>query len=125
MFAVRSMSAATCGAAVPGYRFAHRGYKLEQLEIFLLLPVAHFGLIAGDLGLLDAQIVVDEILAEAGRKEVVRAQCRERLFKSFWKKLRRHLVGRVGRWSRLKLARDAVAPGDDLCGHVEIRIGGR
>src|SRR5436853_3737479 len=93
-------------------------YKLEQLEIFLLLPVAHFGLIAGDLGLLDAQIVIDEILAEAGRKEVVRAQRRERLFKSFWKKLRRRLVGRVGRRSGVELARDAVAPGGDLRGHI-------
>jgi hypothetical protein len=44
---------------------------LKQLEIFTLLPLGDLRLVAGDLGVLDAQIIVDEIAAEAIGEAVV------------------------------------------------------
>ena len=53
--------------------------ELEQLEIFPLLPLRDLRLIAGDLGFLDAQIIVDEALTETVGKAVVVAQRVKRL----------------------------------------------
>src|SRR6266508_2450736 len=52
---------------------------LKQLEIFPLLPLRHFGLVARDLGLLDAQVIVDEASPEAVGEAVVVAQGAQRL----------------------------------------------
>src|SRR6266542_3688034 len=50
------------------------GPGLKQLEIFPLLPLRDLGAIAGDLGLLDAQVIVDEILSEARVETGIRVQ---------------------------------------------------
>src|SRR5262249_9572419 len=52
---------------------------LKQLEIFALLPLRDLGVIARELGLLDAQEGVDEIPAEALGKAGIVAQRGERL----------------------------------------------
>src|SRR5262245_20745038 len=52
---------------------------LEQLEIFALFPLRDLGVIARELRLLDAQVVVDEILAEAFGEAGIVAHRGERL----------------------------------------------
>src|SRR5262245_64888269 len=94
-----------------------------QLEIFALLPLGHFELEAIDLGLFDRRIVVNEAVAEAGTKARARAERIERLVERLRQQLRLGLVRRVGGGPGIELAGDAVEPGDDLRGHVEIGVG--
>src|SRR5262249_20559604 len=71
--------------------------RLKQLEIFPLLPLRDLRLVAGDLGLLDAKIVVDEIFAEAGGEAGILAQRGERLLEAFGQMRRLDFVRRVRR----------------------------
>src|SRR5262249_48174183 len=68
---------------------------LKQLEIFPLLPLGDLRVVARDLGLLDAQVVVDEIFAEAGGEAGILAQRGERLLEAFRQMRRLDFVGRV------------------------------
>src|SRR5439155_7097509 len=83
---------------------------LEQLEIFALLPFRDFGLVARDLGFLDAQIIIDETAAEPVGKAVVVAQRTQRLVEILRQRQRLRLVGSVRRWARLQHALYAVEP---------------
>src|SRR5215510_11606685 len=99
-------------------------HRLKQLEIFPLLPVRDLGAVARDLGFLDTQIIVDEILAEARGKAGITAQLAERLLETFGQKRRRHFIGRVCEGAGIEPALNAVETRPDLRRHVEIRIGG-
>src|SRR4051794_37596977 len=78
----------------------------ECREILALLPVAHFGIEAVDLGLLQLQVIVDEEIAEAGAENLVVAQGRQRLLERARQQRRLGLVGRVGGRAGLGLALD-------------------
>src|SRR5688572_16674427 len=90
-----------------------------------MLPVAHFEVEAGDLGFLDAAVVVDEGGAEAVAQRPVGAQVEERLVERARQRLGLGLVGRVGRAWQYQLALDAVETAVDLRAEVEIRISRR
>src|ERR1700745_3253772 len=79
-----------------------RLYGLKQLEILSLLPLRDLRLVAGDLGLLDAQIVVDEIFAEAGGETGILAQRGERLLEAFRQMRCLDFVRRVRRRARVE-----------------------
>src|SRR5262249_22845996 len=98
--------------------------RLEQLEIFPLLPLRDLRVVAGDLGLLDAQIVVDEIFAEAGGEAGILAQRGERLLEAFRQMRRLDFVRRVRRRAALAHRLPALAPRDGVRGHLEIPICG-
>src|SRR5262245_47439571 len=98
--------------------------RSKQLEIFLLLPFADLRMVARQLSLLDREVIIDELLAEAVGKAAVIAQRRKCLLERLWQQGRLGLVGCVSRGSGIELACDAIATGDDLRGHIEIRIGG-
>src|SRR5690242_8163500 len=68
----------------------------KQVEIFSLLPVAHFQVEAGDLGVLDPAVVVDERFAQPLAQYAVGAQGGERLAERARQRLGLRLVGRVG-----------------------------
>src|SRR5262245_31044344 len=97
---------------------------LKQLEVFALLPLRDLGVVARELGLLDAQVIVDERLAEAFGEAGVVAQRGQRLLESRRQQLGARLVGGVRRRAGIEGAPHAVEAGDDLRGHVEIGIGG-
>src|SRR5258706_276181 len=94
----------------------------EQLEIFALLPLRHLEVEAGELGLLDVREIIDEGVAETGAEARARAQRRDRLAERPRQQRRRVVVGRLGRLAGIEASGDAVEPGDDLRGHVEIRV---
>src|SRR5262245_22558098 len=85
---------------------SERLYRLKQLEIFPLLPFRDFRLVARDFGLLDAQVVVDEIFAKAGGEAGIRAQRGERLLETF----RQMPRPRIARRSTSRGARRSCAP---------------
>src|SRR5215471_8831681 len=97
---------------------------LKQLEIFPLLPLGDLRLVARDLGVLDPQVIVDEIAAEAIGEATVVAQRAQCLLEALRQLHRLCLVGRVGRRTGIEHALHAVETGEDLRGHVEIGIGG-
>src|SRR5262245_15243998 len=88
--------------------------RLEQLEIFPLLPIRDLRVVAGDLGLLDAQVIVDEIFAEAGGKAGILAQRGEGLLEAFRQMRCLDFVGGVRRRAGIKRSLHAVEAGDDL-----------
>src|SRR5437016_7950617 len=94
----------------------------KQIEVFAVLPVAHFEVEAGDLGFLDRAVVIDELLAKAAFQASIVFQGDERFTQSAGEKLRFRLVGRVGAGRQCKLAGDAVEPRVDLRSEVEIGI---
>src|SRR3979490_1918937 len=89
---------------------APSGLRSEQLEIFPLFPVTDFGLIAVDLELLDADVVVDEALAEALREAGILPQRRERFLQALGQKGRRRFIRRIGARARVALPRQAAEP---------------
>src|SRR5215467_15346555 len=91
----------------------HPGYSCpisEQLEIFLLLPLGDLGVVARELGLLDGQVIVDELPTEGIGEAAILAQRRQRLFERLGQERRLGLIGRIRRRSRIELAREPVAP---------------
>src|SRR5262249_12996849 len=98
---------------------------LKQLEIFPLLPLGDLRLVASDLRILDAQVVIDKAAAEAIGETIVVAQRPQRLLEALRQLQRLRLVGRICRGTRVEHALHAVEAGEDLRGHVEIRIGRR
>src|SRR5437667_5037596 len=101
-----------------------RGLSLisEQIEVFAVLPVAHFEVEAGDLGFLDRAVVVDELLTKAAFQASIVFQGDERFAQGARKKIRFRLVGRVGAGRQCELAIDAVEPRVDLRSEIEIRV---
>src|SRR5262245_27478373 len=89
----------------------------KQIEIFALLPFTNLGLEAGNLGLLDTDIVVDEGVAERGAETCARAQGVERLCERRRQELGLGLIGRVGAGARFILAVHAIEAGGDLRAH--------
>src|SRR5262249_40263642 len=100
-----------------GEAVGERLCRLEQLEIFPLLPLRDLRVVAGDLGLLDAQIVVDEIFAEAGGEAGILAQRGERLLEAFRQMRRLDFVRRVRRRAGIGNAVPADVTGGDVAGH--------
>src|SRR5947207_15543338 len=70
---------------------------LEQFKIFAVLPLRNFRLVARDLEFLDANVIVDEVAAEALDQAGILTQRVERLLQALRQQLRLGLVGRVGR----------------------------
>src|SRR5512134_1845888 len=68
----------------------------KKVEVFPLLPIAHFEVEAGDLGVLDPAVVLDEPGADAFAQYLVCAQVLHRLFERARKKVGLRLVRRVG-----------------------------
>src|SRR3954451_11232988 len=68
----------------------------EHLEIFAVFPVRDFGLEALDLGLLDVDVVVDELGAERGAKERVGIKRDNRLAQGLRQQIGLGLIGRIG-----------------------------
>src|SRR5262245_66643176 len=69
---------------------------LEKVEVFPVFPIAHFEVEAGDLGVLDPTVIVDEIVAEAGAQRLVLSQSGQRIVQRARHRLRLGLVRRVG-----------------------------
>src|SRR5437667_11346184 len=101
-----------------------RGLSLisEQIEVFAVLPVAHFQVEAGDLGFLNRAVVVDELLTKAAFQASIAFQGDERFAQGAREKIRFRLVGRVGAGRQCELAIDAVEPRVDLRSEVEIWV---
>src|SRR5262245_4198805 len=99
--------------------------RSKQIEIFLLLPFGHFRVVARELGSLDGEIVVDESLSETFGKAAILGERSERLLERLGQGRCLRFVRCIRRRSGIELTRNAIAAGDDLRGHVEIRIRGR
>src|SRR6185312_16564015 len=80
---------------------------------------------AGELSLLDMRIIIDEGAPETGAERLVSPERRACLTKRLRQRRRLHLVRCVRGRSRVDFSRNAVEPGMDLRGDVEIRIGRR
>src|SRR6267378_1638812 len=93
----------------------------KRFEILTMLPVGDLGVEALDLGVLDVDVVVDELLPQRLPEKCVVTQGRHRLAQAFRQQVRLGLVGRIGGRPGIELAIDAVEAGENLLGHVEIR----
>src|SRR6185503_7700239 len=102
-----------------------RPWFSKQIEILALLPFAYLEVETRDLGFLDGAVVVYERLAEGLAQSFVFAQAVQRFGQRARQDLGLGLVGRVGRRRQRQLARDAVQPGVDLGGEIEVRVGRR
>ena len=95
---------------------------LEQVEIFLLFPARDLsgvlfflGAEAGDLGVLDADEIVDEIVAEGAAETRVIAERGQGFAEIFRQQFRFGLIRRIGRRPRPKLCAPTPSRPQAIC----------
>ena len=81
---------------------------LKHLEIFALFPVRDFGLEAFDLGVLDVDVIVDELRAQRVAEKRIVLQREHRLAQCLRQQRGLRLIGRVRRRAGIEGAIDAV-----------------
>src|SRR5690348_13123586 len=80
----------------------------KPTEVFAMLPFAQFYGVAGDIGRLQAAVVVNERFAAARAQHLVFAQRLQRFAERARQKFGFRLVGRVGRRRRTRARGDSV-----------------
>src|SRR5688572_33412489 len=92
----------------------------KHLEIFAMLPLRNFRLEPFNLGILDVDVIVDELFSERPAEKRIVVERKHRLTQRLRQQRRLGLIGRVGGGAGIKLAVDTVEARENLRSHVEI-----